>query len=125
MDEVSKKISAATDPYCNAIKEVAGFSMPTLTEEKFWKLAISMHTSRGLPILKRLTIEGGSRRDWLTLFLNGRDYVWQGLAASYYHLDNINSIEQKVVSMALEELPNIQTPQGFLITVNRYTKLNF
>jgi hypothetical protein len=125
MDNVMEKIRTATDPCSNGIREVAGFDLPTSTKEKFKNLAISMHESRSQHILKRLTIEGGSRHDWLNSFLNGRTYVEEGLAASYYHLNNVEIFEQKVVSLALKELPNIQTPHGFLVKVNRANKLNF
>jgi hypothetical protein len=125
MDETLEQMRIATDPYCAAIREVAGFDMPINTKEKFRSLEISMHTSRSLPILKRLTPEGGSRRDWLTPFLNSREYVKEGMAASYYHYNNFMILEQKIISLGLEKLPNIQTPNGFHTGVHMSNKLDF
>jgi len=119
-------LSTRVYPFLEDLEEIAGFEFPTSTKQKFLAFHASIIATPRLPILTRLTTEGGSRRDWLTPFINAvLGHVQEGLAASYYHFANVESIERKMLSSALTRLPNIQQTEGTTIAGGNTRKLNF
>lgn len=119
-------LSARSGPFFSALKRVAGFKLPTLTKQRFLAFHASIAATPRLPVLTRLTVEGGSRRDWLTPFTEAvLGHVQEGLAASYYHLANVESIEREMISLAQTWLPNIQLPKGSAVAGGNTRRLNF
>ncbi len=51
----------------SALEKIAGFELPNLTKQKFTAVHASITVITRLPNLTRLTFEGGSHRDWLTI----------------------------------------------------------
>lgn len=102
-----------------SIKAAIGFDVPDSVKMKFKIVKVKADS------LNRLTIEGGSDRDWLTKFKGSIENVNDGLAASYYHLSNVEKLEQKVISIAFEELPIIKSPKGCCIAMDNSEKLGF
>lgn len=109
-----------------ALEEVAGFELPPSTKNRFLALHSLITATPVLPDLTRLTVSAGSRRDWLTIFTAATlGHVQEGLAASYYHLANVEGIEGEMISRALTKLRNIQLPRPFLAAGGNTRRLNF
>jgi hypothetical protein len=105
----------------NHIRAIFDFEIPTLTKEKFKNIRDSIGNSSDL---KRLTLEGGSKHDYRTPFINAFGYVEDGLAASYYHYSNVKALEDKAILFALD-MPERKLPYGGVVWLNNYRKLSF
>ncbi|MBI1923275.1 hypothetical protein HYR99_03390 [Candidatus Poribacteria bacterium] len=118
--------AAKLRPYLETFGKAASFELPEPTKKKFLSVHSLITTTPQLATLSRLTIEGGSRKDWLKRFTSAvLDDVQEGLAASYYHLANIEHIEQEVISAALSTLAHLEQKIGTTVGGGNTRKLNF
>lgn len=113
-------------PYLKTTEKVAGFEFPEYTNRKFLHVHSLITATPQLATLSRLTVEGGSRKDWLKRFTSAvLGDVQEGLAASYYHLANIEYIEQGVISAALSTLAPLELKVGTTVAIGNTRKINF
>lgn len=118
--------AAKLRPYLETFGKAASFELPESTKKKFLSIHSSITATPQLATLSRLTVEGGSRKDWLKRFTSAvLDDVQEGLAASYYHLANIEHIEQEVISAALSTLAHLEQKIGTTLGGGNTRKLNF
>lgn len=119
-------LSVRSHPFFAGLRNIAGFELPPATKKRFLDLHAAITATPRPRILARLTVEGGSRRDWLTPFTEAvLGYVQEGLAASYYHLGNVELIEREMASLSLRALPHIQLPQRSAIAGGNTRKVDF
>jgi hypothetical protein len=114
------------EPSFAAVQELVGFDLPPRTQEKFAALG-SFLVERPLPPqLARLTPEGGSNRDWFTRVQNTAVHdVQEGLSASYYHRENIETLEHGIIDRCAGGLSDLPAPPQPITTALRARKLNF
>ncbi|HEY6803758.1 MAG TPA: hypothetical protein VI306_09285 [Pyrinomonadaceae bacterium] len=110
----------------NATARPATFELPTAIQQKFLQIHSFFISKPQHELLRRLTVEGGARSDWLTSFLNAvlMD-VQEGLACCYYHLHNLEEIESQVIATALSEFATIEFKPGSGVGGGNTRKLNF
>jgi hypothetical protein len=110
--ESSLQLLEKSRPLFAAMERIAGFELPATAKNKFLAFHTAVTRTPRLPVLVRLTIEGGSRRDWLQPFINaGLGHVQEGLAASYYHVANVDSIEREIINLASVTLGELKIPR--------------
>jgi hypothetical protein len=91
-----KFIAGALETHA-ALEEVMDNPLPVAQTERLneivehWRDPID-------PKLDRLTLQGGSRRDWLGTLRAGSQSVRDGLTACHYHVSQIEQIENEVIS---------------------------
>ncbi|MGD0955062.1 MAG: hypothetical protein ABR985_22200 [Methanotrichaceae archaeon] len=101
----------------DAIKEVAGFDVPEDIEKRLLHLGLLLNADTD--ILRDLN------DFWLNRFRNVVS-VEKGLAACYYHFDNISSIENAVISQALDKaVGNKSKSHIFAINIEKTERLDF
>ncbi len=61
-------LAARTTELFARLESLIGFRLPEPTKEKFLAVHASVTKTPHPPTLARLTVDGGSRRDWLTDF---------------------------------------------------------
>lgn len=107
------------------IEAICGFKIPTECSVDFKKLHSNI-TQDPLPTdLKRLTIDGGSRRDWLTPFIETiLNDVQEGLTACHYHLANIRDMEERLILISMNMVPDLGIKNSAIAGGNT-RKLNF
>jgi hypothetical protein len=84
------------DSLKRSIEKAAGFNMPIDTEKRFVHLSLLVEGSTDADLLK------GLNQEWQKKFKIIAS-IEEGLAASYYHLNNISLIEREVISQALDK----------------------
>ena len=124
--ESSSQLLARSRPLFAAMERIAGFELPETAKNKFLAFHSAVTRTPRLPILLRLTIEGGSRRDWLQPFINtALGHVQEGLAASYYHIANVESIEREIINLASTALEELQIPTYSCVGGGNTRRLDF
>src|SRR5438093_1451181 len=108
-----------------AMERIAGFELPETAKNKFQAFYAAVTRTPRLPVLVRLTIEGGSRLDWLQPFINAVGHVQEGLAASYYHIANVDSIEREIINLASAALRELKIPTYSCVGGGNTRRLDF
>lgn len=107
-----------------AVCEVVDFHLPHETMSRFSRIIEEIE--RKPPMVARLTEAGGSRRDWYSRFGNGVAWsVYEGLAASYYHAENAEELEARMVRRCTDALEKLEAPDWPSVTELYTHKLNF
>ena len=121
-----RRLSDRAGPFFAALQHLAGFELPPDSRRRFLALHASLTAMPRPPLLARLTIEGGSRKDWLTPLTEAvLGHVQEGLAAYHYHLSNIELIEHEITALAQRSLAELQIPTPSAIGGGNTRRLNF
>lgn len=124
--QVLQQLAERSRPFFTAMERIAGFELPATTKSKFLAVHAAVTRTPRLPVLASLTVEGESRRDWLKPFTEAvLGHVQEGLAASYYHLTNVESIEREITTFASAAVGDLRIPMGSGIAGGNTRRLNF
>lgn len=108
------------------LQSSCGFLLPKTTQQNFEHLWAKLSATPRLPILQRLTVEGGSRQDWFNIFRDAAiGHVHEGLAASYYHARNIALLEDNIINLVLERSDDLVFQEGSVVASGNTRKLDF
>jgi hypothetical protein len=123
-DEERARHHEALRPVRDAARKVVHFELPDGIAGRLNRIVEEIE--RKPPMLERLTVEGGSRRDWYFRFGDGISWsVREGLGASYYHAGNAEEIEATMMKRCTDALEELEAPDWPSVTRLYTRKLNY
>jgi len=123
--EYVQKLAHSSSSLFSKIENVSGFNTPKRCTIDFKRLHEKIIADPLPETLKHLIKKSDKGRDWLTIFRSAiLGNVQEGLTASYYHLLNIESIENEMIAIASKEIQNIDLKNGGISGGNT-SKLNY
>ncbi len=109
----------------SSLKRIADTDLPKPQRQKFEEIHGKIILNPRLANLTRLTIEGGSRDDWLTKFTRATlSDVQGGLTSAHYHLHRVLEIEGAVTAAVIAHAPYIGMPKGMVMAGSGTRKLD-
>lgn len=119
-------LSGRAQVFFSAMEAIAGFDLPRDTLERFRELHAAVTRDPRPGQLQRLSREGGSRIDWFARFISSTlGSVQEGIAASHYHLANVEDLETRMIHTALSFIKELQLRRSHAIAGGNTRRLTF
>ncbi|MBI2955803.1 MAG: hypothetical protein HYY26_00690 [Acidobacteria bacterium] len=108
------------------LRDSVGFELAEGTRQRFLRLHHVINATPRLPILERLVPTRDLHRHWLRIFTDSAiGYTQEGLAACYYHLNNLGSLESEMVTLVVSHVDELRLQPGQVMAVGNTRRLDF